>query len=110
MMSLVLPQLPPSNESSMTRAAEEKIPPLKKKKITNKTLYVFKHFEIFKFQFFHVTPSNFPHLIVKTASPGPVVSVPTPGSCESHDLTLRSVSSLWSTYYLVVVLLSSTTT
>ena len=42
-------------------------------------------FKQFDFQFFHVTPSNFPRLAVKTASPGPVVSVPTPGSCVSHD-------------------------
>ena len=56
---------------------------LKKKKEVKKTiLVIFKNFEIFKFQFFGFTPLNFHHLIVKTASPGPEVSVPTLGSWE----------------------------
>ena len=47
-----------------------------------KILIIFENFEIFKFQFFGFTPLNFHHLIVKTASPGPEVSVPTLGSWE----------------------------
>ena len=42
--------------------------------------------EIFQIQFFHVTPSNFARLIVKTASPGPIVWVPTLGSWKYDDL------------------------
>ena len=46
-------------------------------------------FGFFKFQFFHVTPSNFACLIVKTASPGPIVSVPTLGSWKYDDLICK---------------------
>ena len=55
------------------------------KNVKHVILIIFKMFEHFKFQFFRFTPLKFPRLVVKTASPGPVVSVPTPGSCESHD-------------------------
>ena len=41
---------------------------------------IFIILEIVKFQLFHITPSNFACLIVKTTSPGPAVSVPTLGS------------------------------
>ena len=46
-------------------------------------------FKISKFQFVHVTPSNFACLIVKTASPGPIVSVPTLGSWKYDDLICK---------------------
>ena len=52
-------------------------------------LIISMFFLIFKFQFFHVTPLNFPHLIAKTASPGPIVSVPTPGSWEYGDFICK---------------------
>ncbi len=38
------------------------------------------------FRFFRFTPLNFHHLIAETASPGPEVSVPTPGSWKYDDL------------------------
>ena len=58
-------------------------PPFKKnQKEKKEKLIISIFFEIFEFQFFHVTPLNFPRLIAKTASPGPTVSVPTPGSWE----------------------------
>ena len=45
-----------------------------------------KILEILKFQFFHFIPLNFHHLIAETASPGPVVLVPTLGSWKYDDL------------------------
>ena len=45
----------------------------------------FESFEISKFQFFGFISLNYPRLTVKTASPGPIVSVATPGSWECHD-------------------------
>ena len=48
-------------------------------------LVIFEIFKSFKFQFSHSNSLNFPRLVAKTASPGPEVSVPTPGSWEYHD-------------------------
>ena len=59
----------------------------------NSNFHVFLKF--FNFQFFHVTPLNFPHLIAKTASPGPIVSVPTPGSWEYGDFICKMQKTSW---------------
>ena len=64
----------------------------KTKKIT------FQKIEILKFQFSTEHSLTFPHLIAKTASPGPIISVPTLGSWEYDDFkwkmrkTLRGVN------------------
>ena len=59
---------------------------LTNKNIKNEEKNMFLIFKSFNFQFFHVTPLNFHHLIAEIASPGPVVSVPTLGSWKYDDL------------------------
>ena len=54
----------------------------RKQKIKQKILVISKKNRNFSFQLFGFTPLNFPRLVVKTASPGPEVSVPTLGSWE----------------------------
>ena len=41
-------------------------------------------------RFFRFTPLNFHHLIAEAASPGPIVSVPTPGSWEYGDFICKT--------------------
>ena len=53
----------------------------------------FEKIGILKSELFQVTPSKFAHPIAETASPGPVVSVPTQGSWKFDDfLTLRTTT------------------
>ena len=60
-------------------------PPLKRN-FKKKKIVTFKNFEIFKFQFVGFISLNFPRLMLKTASPGPIVSVATPCSWEYDDM------------------------
>ena len=57
----------------------------KKNRNNNESLYIFGNFWNVWILVFHVTPSNFVCLVVKTSSPGPIVSVPTLGSWEYDD-------------------------
>ena len=63
--------------------------PLLKRKQQNRKSTILNNFEMFKLELFHVTPSNFKCLILKAASPGPEVSVPTLGSWKYDDLICK---------------------
>ena len=59
-----------------------------------KSFMIFNFFWNFQISVFYATPLNYACLIIKTASPGPIVSVPTPGSWEFHDFPWKTLKNL----------------
>ena len=65
------------------------------------------NFGVLKSKFFQVIPSNFTPPIAETASPGPVVSVPTQGSWKFLDFLTLPTTTLGLPFLISVFLMFS---